>query len=82
LADDPRVLKDPAPRFIVVGYDERAITIRLRVHATYGDFFDLGFDLNRHLKSELDRYGITIPFPKRIIHHNVGDDDRADTGTA
>ena len=50
LADDPRVLKDPAPRFIVVGYDERAITIRLRVHAAYGDFFDLGFDLNRHLR--------------------------------
>jgi small conductance mechanosensitive channel len=82
LADDPRVLKDPAPRFIVVGYDERAITIRLRVHAAYGDFFDLGFDLNRHLKSALDRYGITIPYPQRIIHHHARDDEHADTGTA
>ena len=81
LADDPRVLKDPAPRFIVVGFDERAITIRLRVHAAYGDFFDLGFDLNRHLKQALDRYGITIPYPKRIIYHHARDDERADTGT-
>jgi small-conductance mechanosensitive channel len=52
------------------------------VHAAYGDFFDLGFDLNRHLKSALDRYGITIPYPKRIIHHHARDDDHADTGTA
>lgn len=81
LATDPRVLKDPAPRFIVVGFDERAITIRLRVHAAYGDFFDLGFDLNRHLKQALDRYGITIPYPKRIIYHHARDDERADTGT-
>ena len=81
LATDPRVLKDPAPRFIVVGFDERAITIRLRVHAAYDDFFDLGFDLNRYLKQALDRNGITIPYPKRIIHHHARDDERADTGT-
>ena len=46
--------QDPAPRFIVVGFDERAITVRLRVHATYADFFDLGYDLNRRLKKALD----------------------------
>jgi len=79
LASDPRVLTDPAPRFIVVGYDERAITIRLRVHATYGNFFDLGYDLNRRLKQALDDHNITIPYPRRVIHHNDAVDDTADT---
>jgi small conductance mechanosensitive channel len=70
LATDARVLADPAPRFIVVGFDERAITVRLRVHATYADLFDLGYDLNRRLKKALDDHKIIIPYPKRIIHHN------------
>jgi len=74
LADDPRVLQDPAPRFIVVGFDERAITIRLRVHATYANFFDLGYDLNRKLKKALDSHGVTIPYPKRVIHYDNADD--------
>ncbi len=79
LASDPRVLTDPAPRFIVVGYDERAITIRLRVHATYANFFDLGYDLNRRLKQALDDHNITIPYPRRVIHHNDAVDATADT---
>ena len=38
LTNDPRVLKDPEPRFIVVSYDDSAITVRLRVHSSYTDF--------------------------------------------
>ena len=78
LATDARVLADPAPRFIVVGFDERAITVRLRVHATYADFFDLGYDLNRRLKKALDDHKIIIPYPKRIIHHNDTVDSPSD----
>ena len=68
LTNDPRVLKDPEPRFIVVSYDDSAITIRLRVHCSYTDFFDLGHDLRRQLKTALDNHGIGIPFPTRVIH--------------
>ena len=68
LTNDPRVLKNPEPRFIVVSYDDSAITIRLRVHSSYTDFFDLGHDLRRQLKTALDNHGIGIPFPTRVIH--------------
>ena len=68
LTNDPRVLKDPEPRFIVVSYNDSAITIRLRVHSSYTDFFDLGHDLRRQLKTALDNHGIGIPFPTRVIH--------------
>ena len=80
LANDPRVLKDPRPRFIVVSYDDSAITIRLRVHSSYSDFFELGHDLKRQLKSTLHSHGIEIPFPTRVIH--MHDTDNAKINSA
>ena len=68
LTNDPRILKVPEPRFIIVSYDDSAITVRLRVHSSYADFFDLGHDLRRQLKTALDSHGIEIPFPNRVIH--------------
>ena len=49
LAEDERVLRDPEPRVIVVDYGDSAITMRLRLHAVYDDFFDLNWDLMRRL---------------------------------
>ena len=69
LAADPRVLADPAPRFLVVSYGDSAINVRLRAYASYDDFFDLYWDLNRRLKGVLDDHGIEIPFPQRVIHY-------------
>ena len=77
LAADPRVLSDPAPRFLVVSYGDSAINVRLRAYASYDDFFDLYWDLNRRLKGVLDEHGIEIPFPQRVIHHL---DNRSVTG--
>jgi small conductance mechanosensitive channel len=69
LAEDARVLADPAPRFLVVSYGDSAINVRLRAYAEYDDFFDLYWDLNRNLKGVLDARGIDIPFPQRVIRH-------------
>lgn len=68
LAEDPRVLKTPAPRFLVVSYGDSAVNVRLRAYARYDDFFDLYWDLNRRLKSVLDEHDIDIPFPQRVVH--------------
>ncbi len=72
LAADPRVLSDPAPRFLVVSYGDSAINVRLRAYASYDDFFGLYWDLNRRLKGVLDEHGIEIPFPQRVVHHLDG----------
>ena len=77
LTDDPRILRDPEPRFIIVSYDDSAITIRLRVHSSYADFFDLGHDLRRRLKTALDSHGIGIPFPTRVIHMHDTDNAKS-----
>ena len=72
LADDPRVLAEPAPRFLVVSYGDNAINVRLRAYAEYDDFFDLYWDLNRRLKGVLDARSIDIPFPQRVVRHVGG----------
>ena len=72
LAQDPRILPNPEPRFLVVSYGDSAINVRLRAYASYDDFFDLYWDLNRRLKGVLDVHGIDIPFPQRVVHH-IGD---------
>ena len=68
LAEDPRVLDHPKPRFLVVSYGDSAINVRLRAYASYDDFFDLYWDLNRRLKTVLDEHKISIPFPQRVVH--------------
>ena len=72
LAADPRVLSDPAPRFLVVSYGDSAIHVRLRAYASYDDFFGLYWDLNRRLKGVLDEHCIEIPFPQRVVHNLDG----------
>ena len=71
LANDDRVLAEPAPQFLVVGYGDSAINVRLRAFAKYDDFFGLYWDLNRKLKDVLDSHNIEIPFPQRVIHHTT-----------
>ena len=87
LAADPRVLTNPAPRFLVVSYGDSAINVRLRAYAEYDDFFDLFLDLNRRLKDVLDARGIDIPFPQRVVRHvgtgpESAEDDRAEDDRA
>ena len=76
LATDPRILPDPKPRFLVVSYADSAIIVRLRVHANYDDFFDLGYYLHRQLKGAMGAHNVSIPYPQRVIRY--ASDDEAD----
>lgn len=75
LAVDPRVLNDPAPRFLVVSYGDSAINVRLRAYADYEDFFGLYWDLNRRLKDVLEENNIEIPFPQIVMHRAAEEKD-------
>ena len=68
LAEDERVLKKPEPQFLIVSYDDSAITVRLRIHANADVFWQLYWDMLRRLKPALDAADIEIPFPQRDIH--------------
>ncbi len=67
MADDPRVLKDPAPQAVVAALGENAITLSLRVWTSSGDMGDVTSMFNIEARDRLKDAGIEIPLPQRIV---------------
>ena len=67
LADDPRVLKEPAPVVVVTALGDSAITVSLRVWINTPDYWDVLFMFNEHSRDRLRATGIDIPFPQRVV---------------
>ncbi|MGK0152406.1 mechanosensitive ion channel family protein [Pseudomonas putida] len=67
LAQDPRVLPDPAPQAVVATLGDSSITISLRLWTKTADYWDVMFMLNEHARDRLKAEGIDIPFPQRVI---------------
>ena len=65
IADDPRVLADPGPQFLVVNYADSAIIVRLRLYATNDVYWPLYWEMMRAVKPALDKADIEIPFPQQ-----------------
>lgn len=68
IAADARCLADPEPAIMVNGLGESSVDIVVRVWCARGDFVALRADLLRASKEALDRAGISIPFPQRVVH--------------
>ena len=67
LADDPRMLKEPAPVVVVTALGDSAITVSLRVWVNTPDYWDVLFMFNEHSRDRLRATGIDIPFPQRVV---------------
>ncbi|MBJ9975718.1 mechanosensitive ion channel family protein [Pseudomonas sp. S75] len=67
LAQDPRVLPDPAPQAVVSNLGDSAITVSLRLWTKTSDYWDMMFMLNEQARDRLKAEGIDIPFPQRVI---------------
>ena len=67
LAEDPRVLRDPAPVAVVSNLGESAITLSLRVWVKNADYWDVVFLFNEKARDALGKHGIGIPRPQRVV---------------
>ncbi|QZI72069.1 mechanosensitive ion channel family protein [Pseudomonas protegens] len=67
LANDERVLADPAPVAVVSTLGDSAITLSLRVWVKTADYWDVMFQFNELSRDRLKAAGIDIPFPQRVI---------------
>ncbi len=68
LSEDPRVLKDPEPVVEVLEMADSSVNLVVRPWVDTADYWAVYFDLNRLIKLELERNGLTIPFPQRDVH--------------
>jgi len=68
LAAHPQVLKDPAPIVEVLEMADSSVNLTVRPWVDTANYWAVYFDLNRSIKLELERNGLTIPFPQRDVH--------------
>ncbi len=72
LAEDERVLKDPAPQVAVLELADSSVNFAVRPWVKTGDYWDVYFDLTEKVKLAFDEQGISIPFPQTDVHlHQV-----------
>lgn len=67
LADDNRVLTEPAPVVAVLELADSSVNLAIRPWCASPDYWSTRFDLQREIKQRFDRNGITIPFPQREV---------------
>jgi small conductance mechanosensitive channel len=63
LAEDQRVLAEPAPAVMVTDFVSSGIMLSARPFAAFGDAFSLQCDLRERIKARFDDAGIVIAFP-------------------
>ncbi|MGB5295170.1 MAG: mechanosensitive ion channel domain-containing protein, partial [Thermoanaerobaculia bacterium] len=68
LAAHAKVLKDPEPVVEVLEMADSSVNLAVRPWVRSEDYLAVFFDQNRSIKLELERNGLTIPFPQRDIH--------------
>jgi len=68
LAENNRVLKEPAPTVAVLALGDSSVNFAVRPWVKPADYWDVYFDVTARVKLALDANGITIPFPQRDVH--------------
>lgn len=72
LADHPKILAEPAPQVAVLELADSSVNFVVRPWVEADDYWDVHFDVTEQIKLELDRAGISIPYPQQDVHmHQV-----------
>lgn len=68
IADDDRILDEPAPLIAVSELADSSVNFVVRVWAKTSDYWGVYFDANEQVKLRFDEAGIGIPYPQRDVH--------------
>lgn len=68
IAEDPRVLREPAPVVVVTGLGDNSVNLALRVWVATADWGAVNAEFLEQAKEKLEAVGIGIPFPQRVVH--------------
>jgi small conductance mechanosensitive channel len=68
LAEDGRVLKDPAVSIGVLELADSSVNFAVRPWVKTDDYWDVYFDTHKKIKERFDAEGISIPYPQQDVH--------------
>lgn len=78
IAEDKRVLPDPAPMVAVAELADSSVNFVVRPWVKKEDYWTLKFEMTERIKEVFDANDIEIPFPQRTVHMvPVGGGDHA-----
>ncbi len=67
LEEHPFVLKNPEPQIFVEDLGDNAVILSVRVWSPTSEWFSVRMELLGKIKKTLEREGIEIPFPQRVV---------------
>ena len=68
IAEEERILKDPAPTIGVLELADNSVNFAVRPWVKTPEYWDVHFALQEKIKKTFDAEGISIPFPQRDVH--------------
>jgi small conductance mechanosensitive channel len=68
LAEDERILKDPAPQIAMVELADSSVNFVVRPWANASDYWGVYMGITEKIKKAFDANGISIPYPQRDVH--------------
>ena len=68
IAEDNRVLKDPAPMVALSELADSSVNFVARAWTSADDYWGFYFDTTERVKKQFDAEGISIPYPQRDVH--------------
>lgn len=72
IADEPRILADPAPLIAVSELADSSVNFAVRPWVQTADYWDVFFTITEKVKLAFDDNGITIPYPQMDVHVQPG----------
>lgn len=68
LANDPRVLEEPAPFVALNNFGDSSLDLVIRAWASTSELWPVYFDTMESINTEFEKNEIEIPFPQRVVH--------------
>ena len=68
LAQDDRVLAEPAPTVACTGHGSSSVDFVCRPHVKPEHYWDVYFETHKKVKEAFDANGVSIPYPQRDVH--------------
>ena len=68
VAEDDRILKDPAPVVALSELADSSVNFIVRPWVNSGDYWAVMWDMNEKVKMSFDEAGISIPYPQMDVH--------------
>jgi len=72
IAEDDKILNDPAPFIGLGALADSSVNITLRVWSKTEDYWDVYFRMQEKIYTQFGKEGLNIPFPQMDVHvHNA-----------